>query len=207
MKKYVRGTILAGQIISLVIFAFFSFAFFTLSGAYADQYEPLFRTFAIFLGCVSFLEVPMAIIGIIQSTRPFRKFSIGMAIVSSVFDTLLAIFLFAPLVFSNGVQGVIGTAVTVIIILLGAVALLIGGTIKASKEKKQPLPFVFDPNGKNPETPPSETPAVDIELPPLTGKTADDLAKLKKLYEYKLIGEEEYTQKKKEILARDFSGK
>jgi len=223
MKKYVRGKILAGQIISVAAFAYLAISSFILAflaGQIVGGNQ--IETMSTWIGLFRLAEVVIAIFGIVHSVAPYGQFHKGTAITSVVFNGvfgfLLLIVLFQPAnpAISKGVDAIF------MVILFTAMGLLIAGTIQANKESLHSLQTPSGTLSYNsskgrfdedfvplslPPQPAKVEPILSPAISPEAMKTASDLATLKNLFEQKLITDEEYTEKKKEILNRDFSSK
>ncbi len=216
MTKHMRVLILIGQILSLVFFAYSTFIYGILA-YYAQTMNDLMLTVtARVLEYLSLAEVIIAIIGIVAANRPIPRYRLFTPIVSAVFNGLFFILLML------GVASV-GTGVTftfldyfLLLGMLTACVLLIIGAVQAHQEKKNFKAPVYLPNppvissgayGPTPVEPSMSHEEAQDETLPISGKTAEELSKLKKLYEYKLIDESEYKEKKRKILDKEFSTK
>ncbi len=209
MKKYVRGKVLAGQITSLVVFVYLTTNYFAVSYALNQiQGGATYATISFWMGLFALSEVIISIYGIVHSVLPLCRFKKGTAITSSVFDGLIGLILFIGLFQSNRSPNP-GLNAIIMVILFAAMALLISGTIQAGKEAIHMRPY--QPEAMQPRANYfGNDDFVPLAVPPQspeTNQTEADLAKLKKLFESQLITEDEYTEKKKEILNRDFSVK
>jgi len=222
MKRYVRGKVLAGQIISLVVFTIMMIGFFALAYAARLNNVPALATLSNWMGFFSLVEMAVAIFGIVQSVRSYGEFKIATAIISAVFDGLLGLLLFVGLFQSTGITNQNNGNVIFLLGLAAAMVLLIWGAVQGKRESSYSLkapryvptqntPFGganagFVPSAV-PAQPTSSEPAVASTASPDAVKIASDLAALKNLYDQQLITEQEYTEKKRQILDREFFAK
>ncbi len=216
MKKYVRGKVLAGQIISVAAFAYLALSSFILSYAAGRAGLSQIESMSIWIGFIRLAEVVIAIFGIVHSVAPYGKFSKGTAITSAIFNGVSGLILFIVLFQPANPLISKGTDAVFMVLLFTAMGLLIAGTVEAKKESIHSLQAQTPSNKRFDEDfvplaiPPQprlvEPVAPSVTSPEMT-KTASDLASLKTLFEQQLINEQEYTEKKKEILNRDFAGK
>lgn len=221
MKKYVRGQILAGQIIALTIFSYLTLNYFVVSYAFShvNGGKP-YSSLAFLVGVSCVVEVITSIYGIVRSVVPYGKFKRRAALTSTIYDGIFGLILFIGL-FQNSTSPNPGLNAIIMLFLFSSMALLISGMVKAGKEAIHMRPYQpeamqpranyfgnddFVPLAVPPHTQ-TITPATVPTQSPETNQTEADLAKLKKLFESQLITEDEYTEKKKEILNRDFSAK
>ncbi len=162
------------------------------------------------MGFACLAEVPVAIVGIARAVRPLGQFKIVPSIISSVFIGGFGLLLLLGVIQQFGITENSASLVLIPLGFLAVMALLIVGTVRGAKEKTstpflvhdankpQPIPFA---NVDSPLSVASSKSELDQpSLTPLTGKAAEEMAKLQKLYEYKLISEKEYAEKKRKIL-------
>ncbi len=153
---------------------------------------------------------------------PYGKFSKGTAITSAIFNGVSGLILFIVLFQPANPLISKGTDAVFMVLLFTAMGLLISGTVQAKKESIHQVQTdggYFSQNTRTnrfdedfvplavPPQPRSVEPVAPSVTSPEMTKTASDLALLKTLFEQQLINEQEYTEKKKEILNRDFAGK
>jgi len=209
MTKHNRILILVGQIFSLLAFAYTTFSYGLIAYYYQLLNDPVGEVTARVFAYLSLVEVIMAIIGIASANRPISRFKNYSAIVSASFNGVYAIFMLVTL---SSLGSGVSLGFLDYVLILGmptTCILLIIGAVKAHEEKKDFQPPVYIPNP--PILPVNETSPTGVNEPveeiQLSGKAAEELSKLKKLYEYKLISEQEYQFKKRKILDHEFSGK
>ncbi len=209
MKKYVRGKVLAGQIIALTVFSYLTINYFVVSYVFnhVNGGKP-YSSLAFLVGVSCVVEVITSIYGIVRSVVPYGKFKRRAALTSTIYDGLFGLILFIGL-FQNSTSPNPGLNAIIMLFLFSSMALLISGMIKAGKEAIHMRPY--QPEAMQPRANYfGNDDFVPLAVPtqsPETHKAESDLVKLRKLYESQLITEDEYTEKKKEILNRDFSAK
>ncbi len=223
--KYTRGFLLSGQIITLLAFVYLTFSFFVTASVLASYNHPLEATISAWMGIFALVEVPISIAGIADSTRPYGHFRLWTPIVSMVFDIIIGILLF------NGMSqtGTSTNALSLIFMIgvFASAALLIVGIVKGKKEMNyfhsHKAQFTNAPSSRPSSdasglagglmvpditsTPIPDQPATSPSAAPAPSRTFKDLEELKSLHDQHLITDEEYAEKRKDVLARAFASR